>query len=237
MTMCKLSNFKKFAVSVCLILASCGATWAQAALPSRTTTVIFFGQQKAEDFDTKVKPVFADFVRPCKSCEIVNYTPYTKDGHVDMEALQERIQSLPENTSFIFFDFNLKANDQTKELIETLNKKVAAGLLVVGSAGAPKSLESSSPLSRTVLGKVNGALIIGELAERDRLMPTGFYGPEMLTALRPPKDMMGQGYSPLMFAAELAENWQKRTPTEWSDHFRTKKLKSRKIWLDLNDLF
>lgn len=237
MTKRNLWNLKKVIAGVFLILVSCGATWAQAALPSRKTTVIFFGQQKAEDFEAKVKPVFAEFVRPCKSCDIVNYTPYTKEGQVDMVALKERIESLPEGTSFVFFDFNLKANEQNKDLIETLNKKVAAGLLIVGSAGAPKTLEASSPLSRTVLGQVNGALIIGELTERDRLMPTGFYGPEMLTALRPPKDMIGQGYSPLMFAAELAENFQKKESTEWSEHFKTKKMKSRKIWLDLNDLF
>ncbi|WP_415061974.1 hypothetical protein [Bdellovibrio sp.] len=237
MTKCNLSNLKSVLAGTFMIVASCGATWAQAALPSGKTTVIYFGQQKAEDFETKVKPLFAEQARPCKSCEIVNYTPYTKDGAVDMEALRERISSLPQGTSFVFFDFNMKVNDHNKELVEVLNKKAEAGLVVVGTAGAPQAKEASSPLSRTVLGQVHGALIIGELAERDRLMPTGFYGPEMLTALRPPKEIMGQGYSPLIFAAVLAENWQKRSSQEWVEYFRSKKMKSRKIWLDLGDMF
>lgn len=220
-----------------VVLSACGASWARAALPTGKTTVIYFGQQKAEDFELKIKPLFLEKVRPCKTCEIVNYTPYTKEGDVDMSALRERVESLPEGTSFVFFDFNMKVNEQNKELVELLNKKTDSGLVIVGTAGVPKTTESSGPLSRTLLGQVHGALIIGELAERDRLMPAGFYGPEMLTALRPPKEIMGQGYGPLIFAAALAENWQKRTSAEWVEYFRNKKTKSRKIWLDLNDMF
>ncbi len=212
-----------------------GAALSHAAVPSGKTTVIYFGQQKQADFDTKIKPVFDS--QACKSCELVNYTPYTKEGTVDMAALQERIESLPDNASFVFFDFNLKVNEHTKDLVDLLNKKTAKGLVIVGSAGSPKVNEASSPLSRTVLGQVKDALIIGELGEKDRLIPTAFYGPEMLTALRPPKDKIGQGYSPLIFAANLADRWQRHSPQEWTEHFKNKKAKSRKLWLDLNDMF
>lgn len=237
MIKCNLWNLKIFFAAVFVVIASCGATGAQAALPSDKTTVVFFGHQKAEEFELKVKPLFAEKVRPCKSCEIINFTPYTKEGEVDMEALLERVESLPPGTSFVFFDFNMKVTDQNRALVELLNKKADSGLVVVGTAGAPPSTESSGPLSRTLLGQVHGALIIGELAERDRLMPTGFYGPEMLTAVRPPKEFLGQGYGPLIFAAALAENWKKRTSSEWVEYLRNKKIKSRKIWLDMGDMF
>lgn len=237
MTMRNLWNYKSILVRVLLVLLSCGATWAQAALPSSKTTVIYFGQQRAEEFELKVKPLFVDKARSCKNCELVNFTPYTKEGEVDMEALQERLESLPAGTSFVFFDFNLKVNEANKQLVELLNKKTDSGLVVVGTAGAPKASEASGPLSKTLLGQVHGALIIGELSERDRLMPTGFYGPEMLTALRPPREIMGQGYGPLIFAAALAENWGKRPGADWVEYLKSKKLKNRKIWLDLNDMF
>lgn len=207
-----------------------------AAVPSNKTTVIYFGQGKAEEFETKIKPLFDEKAK-CKNCELVNYTPYTKEGTLDVAALQERINSLPLDTSFVFFDFNLKSTETTKPLIEAINKRTDLGLVVVGSAGVPRDNEASGPLSKTVLGQVRGALIIGELGERDRLIPSGFYGPEMLTAIRPPKDMLGQGRSPLIFAAELADNWTRKSPQEWSEHFRSKKMKTRKIWLDLGDLF
>lgn len=237
MTMLKLWNLKKAMAVIVLLTASCGATWAQAAVPAKKTTVVYFGQMKNEEFESKVKPLFAEKIGSCKSCELINFTPYTKEGEVDGAALKERIETLPADTSFVFFDYNMRVNEQNKGVLEALNKKADAGLIVVGTAGAPKTAEASGPLSRTLLGQVHGALIIGELAERDRLMPTGFYGPEMLTALRPPKDMMGQGHSPLLFAAALAEKWPKRTSQEWADYFRTKKMKTRKIWLELGDLF
>lgn len=237
MTSLNLWNFKNFFAVSFLIFACCSASWARAAVPSQKTTVVFFGYQKPEEFELKIKPLFGEKVRSCKSCEIVNFTPYTKEGEVDMEALVERVESLPPGTSFVFFDFNMKVNEQNKALVDLLNRKADSGLVVVGTAGAPKNAEASGPLSKTILGQVRGALIIGELAERDRLMPTGFYGPEMLTAIRPPKEIMGQGYGPLIFAAALAESWQKRTSAEWVEYLRNKKMKSRKIWLDMGDMF
>ncbi|MNJ94681.1 hypothetical protein D3C87_123830 [compost metagenome] len=210
---------------------------AKAAISKGQTTVAYFSLTGKEHFENKVKPLFKDNASRCKSCEIVNMTPYTKEGQVDVEALAQAIHALPQQTSFVFMDFNLKNSDENKAIVEALNHKAMAGVVVVASAGQPQGAEASSPLSRTILGQVQDAVIIGELSERDRLMPQGFYGPEMLTAVRPPKDMMGQGFGPLIFASALAENWQKRTSEEWVSHFKEKKMKTRKLWLGLNDLF
>lgn len=237
MIMSTLFNLKKYFIFSLLVVLYCGATQTLAAVPFGKTLVVYFGQQKAEDFEFKVKPLFMEKAKPCKTCELVNFTPYNKEGVVDMDALFERIESLPAGTSFVYFDFNFKVTEKTKALVVLLNKKAESGLVVVGTAGAPPPDEASGPLSRTMLGQVQGALIIGELAERDRLMPTGFYGPEMLTAVRPPRDLLGQGFAPLIFAAALAENWQKRSGTEWLEYLRTKKMKTRKLWLDLSDMF
>lgn len=214
-----------------------GATFAQASVTTAKTTVGYFGQVPAAEFESKIKPVFEANSRRCKNCELVNLTPYSPTGEIDLKALSEKIETVPTEVSFVFFDFNTRATEQNKKWVEALNKKSAEGLLVVGTAGAPIAPESSGPLSRTVLGQVHGSFIVGELTDRDRLTPSGFYGPEMLTALRGPKDLLGQGYVPLIFAANLAENWHKRSSQEWSEHFKTKKIKTRKIWLSLNDLF
>lgn len=233
----KFKILQNILLSGLVLLSLCAATDTVAAIPSGKTTVVYFGTLKAQDFNDKVKPVFEENARPCKSCELVNLTPYSKDGSVDMAALQEKLDALPSDTSFVYFDFNTRVTEENKELVSLLSRKINSGLVVVGTAGAPNGSESSGPLSRTILGQAHGALIIGELAERDRLTPSAFYGPEMLTALRPPRGQVGQGYSPLIFAANLAGKWNKRNSQEWMEHFRTKKMKSRKIWLDLNDLF
>ena len=232
----KIRSFKKILTGSLLGAMCCVGAWAQASVPSGKTRVVYFGLQSQADFELKVKPIF-DTAAGCKSCELVNFTPYTKDGAVDQEAMNERIDELPADTTFVFFDFNTKANEGNKDLLEALNKRADSGLLVVGAAGVPKANESSGPLARTILGQVHNAIIIGELGDRDRLQPTGFYGPEMLTALRPPKDKLGQGYSPLLFAANLADHWGKRSGSEWAEYLKGKKAKNRKIWMDMNDIF
>ena len=232
----KIRSFRKILTGSLLGALCCVGAWAHASVPSGKTRVVYFGLQTQADFELKVKPVF-DSASGCKSCELVNFTPYTKEGAVDEQALNERIEGLPADTSFVFFDFNMKSSEANKDLLEALNKRADSGLLVVGSAGVPKANESSGPLVRTILGQVHNAIIIGELGDRDRLIPSGFYGPEMLTAIRPPKDKIGQGYSPLLFAANLADHWSKRTGAEWAEYFKGKKAKNRKIWMDMNDMF
>ncbi len=210
---------------------------AEAALPSDKTTVAYIGPVSDGDFQAKVKPLFLERARSCRVCEITNWTPYTATGEVDKEALIEKIKTLPPQTNIVFFDFNMKVTDLNRSLIDVLNKKAEEGLIIVGTAGVPPATESSGPLSRTILGQVNKAIIIGELAEKDRLMPSGFYGPEMLTAVRPPRDLMGQGLGALIFAAALTEARSKNVSKDWVGYLREKKQKTRKIWLEMNDVF
>lgn len=236
-----MKNIRKLNVKTVFAFALISLSWgvaksANAALPASKVSVVYFGLASSEDFEKKIKPVFQQNASACKSCELVNFTPYKKDGQVDMEALLTKVESLPADMKLIFFDFNIKASEGNKELVEALNKKATAGSVVVAAAGAPQATESSSPLSRTVFGQVHDAIIIGELGERERLQPTGFYGPEMLTAIRPPRET-GEGYSATVFVANLAENWPKRSPQDWVEHFKNKKQKTRKLWMGLNDLF
>jgi hypothetical protein len=117
-----------------------------------------------------------------------------------------------------------------------LSEKITSGKLVLASTGQALAGEPGSPLSRTIMGQTKDAIIIGETTGRERMLPQSFFGPEMLTAINAPKEHEGKGVSPLYFAAKWAGVWSKRTPAEWLAHFKTKKMKSRKIFLDANDL-
>ena len=94
------------------------------------------------------------------------------------------------------------------------------------------------PLSRTVNGQVPDIVIIGELTEKERLLARSYFGPEMLTALKPPKDYVGQGYSSLFFVSKLATSWNRKSASaDWLSSFKSTKSRSRKIWPDLGDFF
>ena len=131
MTNSTLIHIRKLAMTGLVGLFCWGAPFAQASVTSAKTTVGYFGQVPAAEFDSKIKPVFQANSRRCKNCELVNLTPYTPTGEVDLKTLSEKIETVPTEISFVFFDFNTPATEQNKKWIEALNKKSEEGLLVV----------------------------------------------------------------------------------------------------------
>ncbi len=199
-------------------------------------TVAYFGRISDDEFNNKLKPIFTE-ISQCKDCEIVNWTPYDKDNKYDEAKLLEKLAALDEKTQIVFFDWNDKTSSISEALIEKLQILRSRRQMVVASAGAPSTDEKTCPLNMTLFGKVDEAIIIGELIQKDILWPKCYFGPEMLTAVRPPKEYMGQGVGPLIFTAKFASHYNRRSPEEWTQFFRTKKSKSRKIWPEMEDFF
>lgn len=195
----------------------------------------YFTKQPSASFEA-TKGLFEEFSKGCASCEIRNLTPYEK-GEYDPSRLQESIKALPEDVSFVFFDWNERSGAGNKDIAEALNKKAADGLVVIAAAGIPPQHESSCPLEHTLMGQVDKALIIGELTERERLLPQCYFGPEMLTAVTPPKAYLGQGHGPLIFVAKLASNWHRRSARDWPAYLKARKGKNKKLWTELGDFF
>ena len=203
---------------------------------SKPLVLAVIDKESKPNFDSKVGPLFKDQMSVCSWCEIKNFTPYNSEGQMQAADLAKQLELAGTQASFIFIRWNMPMADTYAPIVEALKKLTASGVVVVGSAGASSS-EVTVPLSRTVLGQDPDVLIIGELAERDRLLANSYFGPEMLTALRPPKDLMGQGYSSIFFASKLATNWNKKTSGDWVSYLKSTKSKSRKLWPDLNDFF
>lgn len=195
----------------------------------------YFSKEPKTAYDTKAKPFFTEQAH-CPSCELRNLTPYNEKGEYDPAKLVETIKAVGPDVSFLFFDWNERSSDKNKDVADSLNK-ATEGKLLVAAAGVPPTNEGSCPLNRTLMGQVNDAIIIGELAERDRLLAQCYYGPEMLSAIRPPKEYFGQGRAPLLFAAKLANVWNRRKPADWPSYLRARKAKSKRIWTELEDFF
>lgn len=220
-----------------LVFSAVFATAVKAVADDSKVVIGYFSTENQEDFDKKIKPVFESFKGSnCKNCELVNLTPYDDKGNYSEKDLLEKVKNPPAEMTFYFFSWNRKVNPQNQGLIPVLSEKVESGKLVIAPTGHAAEGESGLPLSRTVMGQAKDVIIIGEITGNERMLPQSYFGPEMMTGIRAPKDYAGQGYSPLYFATRLAAVWNKRKPAEWLQHFKTKKIKSRKIWLDENDL-
>ncbi|MGZ3742519.1 MAG: hypothetical protein ACXVB1_06995 [Pseudobdellovibrionaceae bacterium] len=205
------------------------------AMAEDKVVIGYFSTENQENFEKNVKPTFERLNGNCKKCEIVNLTPYDEKGSYSEKDLLEKMKT-SQDIAFYFFSWNKKATDKNKDLLSALSEKIESGKLVIAATGQAAEGEPVLPLSRTLMGQVKDAIIIGEIIGNERMVPQSYYGPEMLTAIRAPKDIASQGAGPLYFIARLANSWGKRKPTEWLEHFKTKKAKSRKIWLDVDDL-
>jgi hypothetical protein len=237
------SFFKGFAILIFAILMGCclgcfSVVFAssQAYLTNPISVAVISAEDKA-DFDSKVAPVIKEELKNCSACSFQNVTPYTNQGKIALSEVSSTLEKAGSSSSFLVINWNSRVTDETKPILETLKKLSKSGLIIVGAAGLAKETEPTLPLNKTVVGQTPGAIIIGELAERERLLTQSYFGPEMLTAIRPPKEYLGQGLSPIFFATRLATQWNKKTGKEWTSYFQSTKSKVRHIWPDLDDFF
>lgn len=200
--------------------------------------VAYLGLEKAADFEQKIKSVFQRFLRKCDRCVLENYTPYAKNGQVDRERFEKVVKNLPEQVVMIFVNFNEVLTSENEGFRKALLQKAQEGKLLVGAAGFPQDGSPSAPLKNTLVGSIEKVAIVGDMGLRDRLFPSSsFYGPELLLAVRPPKEFLEQGVGPIIFSARWASELQKTVQNDWYNYFQQIKVGSRKLWMDVNDFF
>jgi len=237
------SFFKGIAILLFAILMGCclgcfSSLWAntQAYLTTPISIAVLAAGSHA-DFDAKLAPVLQDQIKNCAGCSYQNITPYTADGAFNLAEVPAKLEAARPSSSFLFIHWNAKVTNDTRPVLETLKKLTQDGWVVIGSAGMAQNEEPTLSLNKTVLGQAAGVIIIGDLAERERLLTKSYFGPEMLTALRPPDNYIGQGMSSVFFVSKLASNWNKRPSKDWLAYFQTTKSKVRRIWPSLEDFF
>ncbi len=230
---------KSFLIVVFCLSQVCAAQTPPANPAPKTSASVILGvfdRSTKADYDARVAPILQSEIQGCSDCTVKNYSSYDAHGNFTTDASEaHQLELLAQESNIIFINFNERANATNKVISEALKTAQAAGKLVVFAASQPSPGENSAPLSATLAGQVPGALIIGELGERDRLLGASFFGPEMLTAIRPPKDQIGKGIAPSIFAGRLTKAYHKRT--DWQKYLAEKKIANRRIWLELNDCF
>lgn len=190
------------------------------------------------EFESKVLSFFKDQWSSCSSCDLRNLTVYDDKGVFSEKQTLTELEQNAQGAQLVLINMNWRYKAEEHKVTVDLFKKLAAkNILLLGSAGYPKEGESSAPLSRTVLTQIPEMVIIGEINERERLLGSSYFGPEMLTAIKPPRDYIGKGLGPSFFTAKLALNFTRKLPADWLSHFRTQKMKSRRIWPQVEEFF
>lgn len=203
---------------------------------SESVTVAYFSMEKKEVFESKIKPFFIARTQSCAKCSIVDFTPYKENGHPDPTSFKNKFEQLPSDIQIIFLDWNEQSSPSNDFFVELVSKKIQEGKLVIAVTGVASSSEKVLALKNTLFGRVKDIIILGELEPRDVLRPRSHFGPEILTAVRPPKELMGQGYGPLIFVTRLVNVWGRRSGSDWLTYLKQKKEKSRHLWPELDEL-
>lgn len=188
------------------------------------------------EFETARRMRIQEQLRQCPNCQIVNITPYTSEGQFDPRGISRVLDQVPRENSVVLVLWNKKFESTDKEVVEKIKGLANQGVLFVATAGKPEAKGPTLGLRRTLWGQTPQVVIIGELAIGERLVPGTFFGPEMLTAIRP-SETLGQDAAALMFSARLVSNLKDKKSDEWVDFLRNKKATSKRMWPNLDEFF
>ncbi len=190
------------------------------------------------EFESKILPTIKSNLSNCRHCEVVNLTPYDGKGQFYPSDLSAKVDSAPRKDAVLVFLWNRKFRKGEDEgLVEKVKVLVKNGVVVVAAAGRPGTNEATLMISRTLWGQIPEVLIVGDLEDRERLAAGTFFGPELITALRPIVGFEGNDRGALPFGIRIANQFKSRPPLQWQASLREKKSKFRQFWPTLVDFF
>lgn len=222
-----------------IIALNLSPLWLRAAQAELSVPAVLavIDPQPKQVFESELQNRIASQLKNCRKCEVMNLTPYDSQGQFDPKGLKEQLDRLPPGNAVVTILWNKKFEPADQATIEKIRGLVRSGVLVVATAGKPEGQGPTLGLRRTLWGQVPEIMIIGDLTEKERLRPGTFFGPEMLTALKPTASVASLDHAALAFSARLVEQLKDKKATEWVDFLRNKKATSKRMWPQLEDFF
>ncbi len=204
--------------------------------PSQQVRVAIIEAVSKSDFESKFEPIWKRQFDGCSKCGYQNFTPYNDSGEFDPKNLESALVAV-KGYAVIYLGWNQASNKNTVSIESKIQDLLDNGSLVIARTGVAGSDSQVLPLSKTIMTKVADVVIVGDLVEKERLYPRTFFGPEMMTAIQAPKSEDIKNIGALMFTAKLVQKYKNKEATQWLAHFKSIKVKSRKLWPSLNDVF
>ena len=188
---------------------------------------------------SKVIGLLVDETIKCKRCKILTFPIYDLNGNLTEERFLAAIAEAKKKGVNVFhFSWNLKSSLSTKKLEQTLSSLIAGGGVIVAAAGESWTRgRRVMRLSETVMGKVPGIFLVGELSRDQVLTVRSNYGPEMTTALNSPVGYKGSSYSSISFTGRIARSLQVLDSTILLKKLKLNKHEAASEWPDLDRLF
>lgn len=232
-----MSPFARKISSAALALPLMLTGWASPAAAANPAILAVIDPVPKTEFESVRRTRIQQELRACASCQILNLTPYDTEGRFDPAGLSRQLNNVPRENAVVLVLWNKRFEPKDQAVVDQIKGLANQGVLFVATAGRPEPRGPTLGLRRTLWGQTPQVVIIGELTERERLLPGTFFGPEMLTAIRPPSEAMGQDVAALMFSARLVSQLKQKKSTEWVDFLRNKKATSKRMWPTMDEFF
>ena len=193
-------------------------------------------QDEVQELKVLIQPLIQQMMTGCSKCDYNVVSVNYKGTKIDLKDLQKKMDEIPENTKIVVFDFNLKDSEENKFWARQLEGLQQKGILVVSATGRADDSEVPMFLNKTVLGRNQKVILIGELSGQERMWPLSHFGPEVLTALRLPEKYSGQDLAGFYVAVRILPRVQQKSMEDWVTQLFDKKFKTKKLWLDIDEL-
>ncbi len=200
--------------------------------------IAVFDSGKGSSHESKVTALLKRALKDCADCEYRAYPIYNWSGELSVGRFLSALTRAKEFADILHFSWNIERSPKTADIEEMLQKMAKQGKIIVAAAGeSTKHGRKILKLSETVMGKVPGVFLIGELSPRGWLSLQSNYGDELFTALPAPPGMRGSSFSSVAFTGKLAQVLGKYKPDYLLQKIRINRQKSTTLWPRLDRLF
>ncbi len=197
------------------------------------TKLAVIESHEAHPHRKQIEELFKSKLDPAVDVRYINF--YEANGDLT-EATALKALDDAKSADVIHLSWNLPDEPAFSKIKKRL-QQLAGKKILIAAAGAPSGRELSAPLSKTVMGQVPDAFVIGELTKKARPAINSYYGEPLFTALQAPEGHLGSSFSSVLFTVSLV-NAVEKDPTKknWKKHLRARKSSSLKAFPDLKDL-
>lgn len=177
-------------------------TLAQAKVP---VVIALFDSPQTYQHGQQVLTVLKEKLKNCTTCEIRPYSFFDSHGKVDVAQFEAVLKSLPASTNIIHLSWNISYDKKYDVVIRLLENKINSGVKVVAASGESQNPEEiNGEIKDTVMGKVKGVLLVGELNKKGRLPIRAYYGPEIKISHPSLPEHPGSSFTSLIETARIA---------------------------------
>jgi len=193
--------------------------------------------QNAKHMDVIDSFLKSNYAPGGKNVVYVDFSIFDSNGLLDLKAIEGKFETFAKSVNLLYLDFNQPMRMDLQSLANTIQDSVRGQTLIVANTGLSSNVNTTLQIRGTLFGKVNGLILIGEMDQRERLIPGSYFGPEMLTAIKPPRQWEWPGSAALLFLSHLGSQWYSKSAIDWKIHFAKAKSATKRLWLGLDELF